>query len=214
MTRLVTGLCFVLLIVGAVVHGATTHRWEAFAPAPSRSSTFHDHVIAFGDYQCEVIPNEIPLKEKSVGSTRRYFSPTRNATVITSLTSGPAGAVSTHTPDVCYPSSGYTTVREPRVETIDLPDGRKARYYVAEFEKKTATRTERQRVRWAWSVDGTWDAPDRPRFAYLREAELYKLYVVTPVADGEQDASAGDPPAVRQFVAATFAQYSGLFAGR
>lgn len=214
MTRLVTGLCFALLVVGAVVHGATTHRWKAFAPEPSRSATFHAHVISFGDYQSDEIPNELPLKEKSVGSTRRYFSPTRNVTLVTSLTSGPAGAVSTHTPDVCYPSSGYATVREPKVETIDLPDGRQARYYVAEFEKKTATRTERQRVRWAWTVDGNWDAPARPRFAYLREAELYKLYLVTSVADGEKDASAGDSPAVRQFVAATFAQYSGLFAGR
>jgi hypothetical protein len=214
MTRLVTGICFVLLAAGAVVHGATTHRWTAFAPEASNSSAFHAHIIALGDYQSEEIPNEIPLKEKSTGSTRRYFSPTRNVTVVTSLTSGPAGAVSTHTPDVCYPSSGYKTTREPKVETIDLPDGRKARYYVAEFEKKTATRTERQRVRWAWSVDGTWDAPDRPRFAYLRVSELYKLYIVTSVADGEQDASAGDQPAVRQFVAATFAQYSGLFAGR
>jgi hypothetical protein len=207
MTRIVTGLCFALLAAGAIVHGATTHRWEAFAPEQGQGSTFHAHVVTLGDYQSEEIPNEIPLKEKSVGSTRRYFSPTRNVTVITSLTSGPPGAVSTHTPDVCYPSSGYTTAREPKVETIDLPDGRKARYYVAEFEKKTATRTERQRVRWAWSVDGAWDAPDRPRFAYLRAAELYKLYIVTPVADGEQDTPAGDPPAVRQFVAATFAQY-------
>lgn len=214
MTRIVTGIGFGLLTLGAVVHGAATHRWEVFAPEPSHSSAFHAHIVSFGDYQSEAIPNEIPLKEKSVGTTRRYFSPTRNVTVITSLTSGPAGAVSTHTPDVCYPSSGYATVREPKVETIDLPDGRKARYYVAEFEKKTATHRERQRVRWAWAVDGTWDAPDRPRFAYLREAELYKLYIVTSVADGEQDASAGDPPAVRQFVAATFAQYSGLFAGR
>ncbi len=214
MTRIVTGLCFALLVVGAVVHGATTHRWDAFAPEGNRSSVFHEHAIAFGDFQSEVVPNEIPLKEKSVGSTRRYFSPTRNVSVVTSLTSGPAGAVSTHTPDVCYPSSGYKTAREPKVETIDLPDGRKARYYVAEFEKKTATRTERQRVRWAWSADGTWDAPDRPRFAYLREAELYKLYIVTPVAEGESDSPAGDPPAVRQFMAAAFVQYSGLFAGR
>ncbi len=206
-------ICLVLLAAGAWVHGAATHRWEAFAP-PSRADQFHAYVVQLGDYQMEEIPNEIPLKEKSVGTTRKYYSPSRNQVVITSFISGPPGAVSTHTPDVCYPSSGYKTVREPVRETIDLPGGGKASYYVAEFEKRTATRTERQRVRWAWSADGTWDAPDRARFAYLRAPELFKLYVVTPAADGDSGGAVGDPPAVRQFVAVAFAQYAGLFAGR
>jgi hypothetical protein len=200
---------------GAAVHGATTHRWTAFAPEASRGEAFHAHVLQVGDYQSDPVPNDIPLQERSVGTSRRYFSPSRNQYAVTSLISGPSGAVSTHAPDVCYPASGYKTVKEPRREAIDLPGGGTARYYVAEFEKRTATRVERQRVRWAWSADGQWDAPDRPRFAYLRVPELFKLYIVTPVADGEQDApQAGDPPAVRQFVAAAFAQYSGLFAGR
>ncbi len=214
MTRPAILICFALVAAGAVVHGATTHRWAAFAPPPSRADQFHAYVLQLGDYQCEDIPNEIPLKEKSTGTTKRYTSPSRNLVVVTSLISGPPGAVSTHTPDVCYPSSGYRTVREPVREAIDLPGGGTASYYVAEFEKKTATRVERQRVRWAWSSDGRWDAPDRPRFAYLRAAELYKLYVVTPVVDGDDGRPAEDPPAVKQFVAAAFAQYSGLFAGR
>src|SRR5581483_8127045 len=182
MTRPAILICFALVAAGAVVHGATTHRWAAFAPPPSRADQFHAYVLQLGDYQCEDIPNEIPLKEKSTGTTKRYTSPSRNLVVVTSLISGPPGAVSTHTPDVCYPSSGYRTVRQP--------------------------------VRWAWSSDGRWDAPDRPRFAYLRAAELYKLYVVTPVVDGDDGRPAEDPPAVKQFVAAAFAQYAGLFAGR
>jgi hypothetical protein len=203
-----------LLVAGAVVDGATTHRWSVLAPAASRSGQFHAHVVRLGDFQCEEVPNEIPLKEMSVGTTKKYTSASRGLVFMTSLTSGPPGAVSTHTPDVCYPASGSRTVREPTRETIDLPDGGTASYYVAEFEKKTATRSERQRVRWAWSSDGTWEAPDRPRFSYLRAAELYKLYVVTPVVESDAGRPAEDPPEVKKFVAATFAQYSGLFAGR
>jgi hypothetical protein len=214
MKRLAIPICAGLLVAGALVHGATTHRWSAFAPEPSRSEQFHAYSVQFGDYQCEEVPNEIPLKEMSVGTTKKYFSASRNQVLMTSLTSGPPGAVSTHTPDVCYPASGYRTVREPTRETIDLPGGGTASYYVAEFEKKTATRSERQRVRWAWSSDGTWDAPDRPRFAYLRAPELYKLYIVNPVPEGDTGSRTEDGPIVRQFVAAAFAQYAGLFAGR
>jgi hypothetical protein len=206
-------MCVVLLGAGAVVHGATTHRWSVLAPPASRSGQFHAHTVRLGDFQCEEVPNEIPLKEMSVGTTKKYTSPSRGLIVMTSLTSGPPGAVSTHTPDVCYPASGYRTVREATRETIDLPEGGRASYYVAEFEKKSATRSERQRVRWAWSSNGTWDAPDHPRFAYLRDSELYKLYVVTPVVESDAGRPAEDSPEVRKFVAATFTQYAGLFAG-
>lgn len=205
-------LCFALLLAGALVHGATTHRWSALAPEPGRSDRMHAHVVRVGDYQVEEVPSDLPLKERSVATSRRYLSSARNQFVMVTVISGPAGAVSTHTPDVCYPASGYKTVREPTRETIDLPDGGRAGYYVAEFERKTATVTERYRVRWAWSADGVWAAPDRPRFEYLRVPELFKLYVVTPVTDA--DGPAEDTPATRQFVAAAFAQYAAQFAGR
>jgi hypothetical protein len=122
--------------------------------------------------------------------------------------------VSTHTPDVCYPGSGFKMMKAPRTESIDLPTGGKATYLVAEFEKKTATTFERHRVRWSWTTDGTWVVPDRPRFAFLAAPELYKLYVVTGVAMDDADKTDGDSPAVKAFVAATFSQYAGLLAGQ
>lgn len=205
-------ICVALVGAGAVVHGSTTHRWSAFVPDAARAERLHAHVVRLGDYQADPIPNDMPLKEKSIATSRRYLSASRNQMAMISVISGPSGAVSTHTPDVCYPASGYKTVREPRRETIELPGGGTAAYYVADFERKTATATERHRVRWAWSANGTWMAPDRPRFEYLRDPELFKLYIVTPVTD--PDGSTEDSPAARQFVAAAFAQYAGLFTGR
>ena len=134
---------------------------------------------------------------------------------MTSLTSGPPGAVSTHTPDVCYPASGYRTVREPARETIDLPEGRNG-----ELLRRRVREEDRHPDRAATGPVGVVcrTAPGAPRisprFAYLRAPELYKLYVVTPVAESDAGRPAEDPPEVRKFVAATFAQYSGLFAGR
>jgi hypothetical protein len=205
---------FFLVGAGAVVHGATTHRWTVFAAGTGRAPALHAYVVRYGDFQFEEVPNDLPLKEKSTATSRAYVSPSRQLSASITLISGPAGSVSTHTPDVCYPASGYKTVRPPQRETIDLPDGGQVSYYVAEFEKKTATRTDRYRVRWSWTADGTWQAPDRARFAFLRVPELFKLYIVTPVPEAGRDRPAEDPPAVRQFVAASFAQYSGQFAGR
>lgn len=204
-------LCGVLVMSAAVVHGAATHRWSALAPDPARAAAAHAHAVALDDYTAEEIPSELPVKERSTVSCRRYTSAGGRPAAVVSLTSGPPGAVATHTPDVCYPGSGYVILQHPRTETIDLPGGGTATYLVADFEKKTATTVERQRVRWAWTADGTWGVPDRPRFAYLNQPELFKIYVVTGLAAGRP---AADPPAVRAFVAAAFAQYAAVLSGR
>ncbi len=206
-------LCGLLVAAAAIAHGAITHRWTTLQPNPERAAAAHAHAVALGDYQSKDIPSELPVKERSVVNCRQYTSPSGNPAVVVSITSGPPGAVSTHTPDVCYPSSGYTTVRPPKRETIDLPGGGTASYLVAEFEKKTATTVERHRVRWAWSAGAGWDVPTSPRLAYLREPRLFKLYAVTAVPPGDTSAD-GDLPAVRTFVAAAFAQYAGLLAGQ
>ncbi|MGL6097725.1 MAG: hypothetical protein ACRC7O_18240, partial [Fimbriiglobus sp.] len=197
-------------VVGATVHGAVTHRWAALAPAADRTQRMHDLAVVFADYTSEAIPTDFEVKEKSAVTCRRCVSEAIGVGAMTSITTGPPGAVATHTPDVCYPSSGYQTVSPVRKETVALPGGASATYYVADFEKKSATRTDRQRVRWAWAVPGgSWDAPNRPRFAYIGSPELFKLYVVTqyPTTDGDEK-PADDTPAVKAFVAAAWAAYA------
>jgi hypothetical protein len=206
-----------LVLAGAAVHGAATHRWEALAPNATRADAAHAHAVALADYRAEEVPSEIEVNEKSRVTCRRYVSQAAAAGAVVSVTSGPPGAVATHTPDVCYPSSGYRTLSGPRRETVPLAGGGEATCYVAEFEKKTATRTDRQRVRWAWATPaGPWGAPDHPRFTwgYMSQPELYKLYVVTALPPDDGGKPADDAPAVRQFVAAAFGQYAELLTAR
>jgi len=200
-----------LLLVGAgaVVHGATTHRWSMLAPAASRAEAIHAGVLKLGESSQEDVPSELPVKERSRVTCRRYNFPGDPGTVVVSITSGPSGAVSTHTPDVCYPGSGYKTVQAPKKETVELPDGTRASYMVAVYEKKTATSVDRQRIRWAWSTAGEWDVPSYPRMHYLN-TELYKLYIVTPDSPREDNRSEGDAPAIRAAVAAVLFQYAGM----
>ena len=201
------------LIVGAVVHGATTQRW-AGVESSAATEALHAYVVTLGDYESEVVPNEIPLKEKSIATCRKYVSDSRNQTVMVSVITGPPGSVATHTPDVCYVASGYRMLRPPVRETIDLPGIGTATCFTADFEKKNAVRIDRQRVRWAWSADGTWSAPDGARFAYLRVASLAKIYIVTALPVEANEATVPDSPVVKQFTFACLVQYHGLFSGR
>ena len=213
MNKIAPPLALVFLAVGAVVHGATTRRWQAVSPDAGRFEALHRHAVELGDFQATQVPDDMPLKEKSVATNRRYFSPGRNSSVVVSVITGAPGSVATHTPDVCYPGSGYKVVKSPVRETMDVPGLGPVAYYVAEFEKKTATTTDRQRVRWAWANQGRWEAPDAPRFAYLRVADLAKLYIVTAVPTGEP-ARTGESADVTAFMTAAFAQYAERAAGR
>ncbi|MGL6075772.1 MAG: hypothetical protein ACRC8S_16570 [Fimbriiglobus sp.] len=198
----------VLIALGAFVHGSTTHRWSVFSATGPSMDKLHAHTVTFGDYEVEVIPTDVPLKEKSIATTKRYFSSTRNQTVVVSVITGPAGSVSTHTPDVCYVASGYKMLRTPVRQTMTIPGLGEVSYYVSEFEKKSNTKTERQRVRWAWSVNGPMQAPDNPRFSYLRVANLAKFYIVTSIPENETALSGEDSQAVKQFSSAVFAQFA------
>jgi len=213
MNKIALPFALILLAAGAVVHGATTRRWAAVTPDAGRFEGLHRHAVELGDFQSTQVPDDMPLKEKSVATNRRYFSPQRNCSVVVSVITGAPGSVATHTPDVCYPGSGYKVVKSPARETLDVLGLGAVSYYVAEFEKKTATTTDRQRVRWAWANGGKWEAPDAPRFAYLRVADLAKVYIVTAVPPGEP-ARTAESADVTAFMSAAFAQYADRVAGR
>lgn len=202
-----------LVVGGAVVNGAATQRWAAFEPDPALTRRLEALEVRYDDWPSAEIPTEMPVNERSTATSRRYASATSGRSGMVTLISGIPGSVSTHTPDVCYPGSGYRTVRAARRETVDLPGRPAATYYVADFEKKTATKQDRVRVRWAWSTDGEWVAPDNPRWQFAarlaRVPVLYKLYVVTPLPDDADPPD--DDPTARGFVLAALGQYSAAF---
>lgn len=205
------------LIVGAaLVNGAVTQRWSVFAPDPARTERLHGFALRFEDWQPTEVPTEMPTNERSIATARRYVSATSGHSAVVTIISGIPGSVSTHTPDVCYVGSGYKALRGPRKETLELAGGATVTFYIADFEKKTATKAERVRIRWAWSTDGTWIAPDNPRWQFARQLSaapvLFKLYVATPLPEVDGDGVPEDEPATKAFVAAAWTQFSAAFA--
>jgi hypothetical protein len=203
-----------LVLCGAIVHGAVTQRWSIFVGNPELTARLHALEIRCGDWVPTEVPTEMPLNEQSIATSRRYDSTRLKRAVVVSFISGIPGSVATHTPDVCYPGSGYKTLRGPGKETITLPDGRTSTVYVADFEKKTQTKFDRVRVRWAWTKDGEWVAPENPRWQFaiqLRAPTLYKVYIATPLPDAGEDSAVEDDEATKEFVMAAWAQYAQAF---
>jgi hypothetical protein len=214
MMKPLTYICVLALVVcGALVHGAVTQRWNVFDSKAELTARLHGLEVRFEDWQSSEIPTEMPLNERSTATSWRYASASGRVAMI-SFISGIPGSVATHTPDVCYPGSGYKVLRGTRKEKIELPGGQTGEVYVADFEKKTQTKLDRVRVRWAWTTDGAWVAPDNPRWQFasqLRAPVIYKVYVATPLPDTEGAEKADDDAITKAFMAATWAQYSAAF---
>jgi|DewCreStandDraft_5_1066085.scaffolds.fasta_scaffold21028_2 phenylpropionate dioxygenase-like ring-hydroxylating dioxygenase large terminal subunit len=202
-----------LLVVAAWVHGASTQRWRLSPAQAERVARLHALEIRFADWRPTLLTTEeLPPHERSRATARHYGPAHSGEGAVVTLISGPPGAVTIHTPDVCYPASGYRVLSGPRRQTITLPDGTAAAYYVADFEKRSATQRERVRVRWSWSSSGIWSAPDRPRWQFARQLQLapvlFKLYVATPLAEDEQASQREDDETIQAFTQAVLSQYA------
>lgn len=200
-----------IILAGAAVHGAITQRWSIFEPDSARSARMHALKIKMPDLLVQEIENDVPLKERSIATSRRYQAEDQTFSAAVSIISGVPGAVSTHTPDVCYTASGYRLIGAIKRETVKLSEGN-ATYFVADFEKKRESGVERLRIRWAWTTTGTWEAPDRARFHYMKANELFKLYIATPIAETDGQPAA-DSAAITRFVRTAFEQYASTFRG-
>ena len=190
-------LVVVLLVLGAsgLVHGVSTNRWATLAPANKGLDLLHTMVEPVGDWTpAEILPD--PETDDDPDKTRvlaRRFRSTRgDRTVVVSVTSGLPGIVAAHTPEICYPGSGYKLKGSKKLQTVQLGGGKTATFWTADFQKTTATGTETLRVRWAWTADGNWEAPNSPRWSFARVPVLYKVYVVHPVVEDE-DLGKDDP---------------------
>ncbi len=156
----------IILGISGLVHGMWTNRWYT-GPKVLGKDLLAGIDELVGDWQAgEIIPNESgDVPPKTMLSKRRFHSLRGRSPVVVSICSGYSGEVAVHTPDVCYLGAGYKIKTAVVRQVIQTRDGKEAAFWMADFEKSTATGSETVRVRWSWSKDGTWQAPDYPHFS-------------------------------------------------
>ncbi|HKB02144.1 MAG TPA: hypothetical protein VKD90_07990 [Gemmataceae bacterium] len=186
-----------LLVAGGAVHGMWTHRWSGTAVQDAGVDLLAGLNDPVGDW---ALGPAVPVAERDIpkgtrATSRQFANEKLGKRLVVSVTSGVPGVVAAHTPDVCFLGSGYKLKNPPFKQTIPTAGGGSVTFYVADFEKTTASGTEAVRCRWAWTADGTWHAPDYPRLFFARSQAslpvLYKLYVVHPI--GDEDLTKSDP---------------------
>ena len=175
-----------VLVCSTVAHGFWTYRWSALI-----GQAFDKEILAtidprIGDWE----GSEVTVTEEEgqipYSMARRFTNQHLGKTIVVSLISGVPGKIATHTPDVCYPGSGYKQKIDTKKIEIPYGEGKVASCFLSEFEKKNATGMEKLRVRWMWMrPSGDWEAPDYPRWTYASTPTLHKLYIVYAINEDD-----------------------------
>jgi hypothetical protein len=121
--------------------------------------------------------------------SRSYTNAITGEVVTIWLIVGHAKDVVRHTPDVCYPSSGFTTrAPENSLQSFVFDGKSMGEFYTNTFIKEDSTGRQLVRVFWSWykpSDDGTveWMAPKIVRWQFGNAPSLYKLYFTSNMRD-------------------------------
>jgi hypothetical protein len=169
------------IAVGAtgMIHGLWTGRWDAANAASAAGVSLEQMPMQLGEWQGQALQLN-PREAAAYSATlyRRYVNQRTGAVVSVVLGAGRPGPVSIHSPDYCYPASGYDKAAWA-IHNVAFDTGRPpAEFKTALLTKTQAAGQTQVRVLWSWYANDSWSAPDNPRWTFAGQRVLYKLHVV------------------------------------
>jgi hypothetical protein len=169
------------LALTGLVHGFWTQRWQPSQALEAAVARLNSVSMVAGTWKAtnvEVDPEPYQQARAAGYWMRRYTREGSTDAVSVILMCGRAGHMATHTPEVCYRGAGFEMVGEPHREQAVAAGAKSAQLWSARFRQPGSSAGQDLLLRWTWSADGTWQAPDSPRLAFGGQPFLYKLYVV------------------------------------
>lgn len=169
------------LIIGAgLVHGAWTNRWGVSPALAALGARFESVPMVLGDWKATAF--ELSSRARKMAGaesslTRVYTNASRGISVSVMLLSGLPGDMTTHTPDVCYPSAGYTLTTAAPFEFRAGPDGPRAGFRTA-LATRGGANPSVLRIFWTWNASKRWAAPEDARWRFASKPTLCKLYII------------------------------------
>lgn len=173
---------FLLILTTTFVQGRWTDRWSGVDVADELARGGERLEAEFprscGDWEAvgDLTPDPRGLERAgAVGHVSRIYrhrGSGGHATVF-AVCATPHDA-SGHTPDRCYPGSGFRAEEAESRRSVTLGDGRTAEVFTGTFAKAGQT----LRIYWTYGGDGRWIAPSIARLGLAGRPLVYKLYVI------------------------------------
>src|SRR5262245_28308638 len=144
------------LLFSGVVHGLWTDRWTVSGDLAAALERLDQVPLNVGDWDGQAIPMDRNRSRDGVTVRRRFLNRKNGKMVTMPRMCGRPGPVSVHTPDVCYPASGYDG--EPPVAFAFPPKSASptAAFWTADYHKIKAAEQTNLRIFWSWNAAGQW----------------------------------------------------------
>src|SRR3954447_6507336 len=205
MTRYLPIFLAVLLIVGLTIPQIKmTDRFAGTnVSAEQRAHLLEKVPIDVGDWHGQNMPIDPQVREKAgaVGAVSRSYRNSRTGKQVDLwLIVGHSRDVSFHTPDVCYPGSGFTArASENSLYPMVFDEKQKEGTPVLTntfFRESDVSGHQLVRVFWAWynpeNSDNqgkvVWEAPSNARWHFGNARSLYKMYFTSVMHDTKETA--------------------------
>jgi len=131
-----------------------------------------------------------PLTTRITGSTdhviRTYVDEMTGVVLSVLVLYGPAEPVMPHTPQVCYPSSGFQPVGETVDLDVKIDERETAKFRSSVFAKSGGRSVLRQGVYHSFLYDGSWSPVISTRKFPRKNPGIFKVQIQRRVADAEK----------------------------
>src|ERR1043165_9907896 len=132
---IVTSACAVLIATG-VVHGVWTDRWSDQSDLAEVAARLDRLPMVIGPWHGTTVDMENNQNSSLAGMiVRRYVHAETGKAVTLLVACGRAGAVCTHTPDVCYAGSGFD-VEKPNRFVLQSAGSAAPEFWTARFVRE------------------------------------------------------------------------------
>jgi hypothetical protein len=181
-----------LIIIGAaVIQGNWSERWGEFPELKIFADRVSEVPMEIGDWDGKLTPALDERTMNAAGAVSSLSCRFQNRTnkdwiVDVHIVCGRMLDVFAHTPDRCYPSSGFEVVKSQVKTSVVLGPDSTADLFTAAFLKSDRRISSTERVYWTFSSDGKWVAPDAPRLALAGQRALFKVYLINAADKRDQ----------------------------
>lgn len=191
MLKLLLPVSVAVIAIGATTYfqGTWSERWmadELAAELEVATAKLDDLPMFVGDWRgvnTKDIDEDQIERAGVTGHRSMVFKNVRTDEQISYFfVSGKPRHVAIHTPDDCYVAAGFAMLEPPQRITIPTETG-EATFYTTQFRRESGDK-QQLRIFWAWNQNGTWEAPEYPRWSYAYGPALFKLYAIVPVQPG------------------------------
>lgn len=180
------GLAVVLLGVSAGARAWQSHRVDEVlregrvAPFPLKSLPYT--IANWDGVDIKVDPEIVRITGATDIVSRTYSNKTTGQRVTLLFLFGPSTGVANHSPEICYPSTGFRLLNGPEFKSVTAEEKKGTwPFFASAYSRGEGGSADTREVFWTWRYDGRWTPTLLAAKGFERIPGMFKVHVDRPI---------------------------------